>query len=148
MIALACDHGGFDLMKEIKAYLDECDLEFKDFGTFSGDGCDYPEITVRAGGAVASGLCDLGIFVCGTGIGMAIAANKISGIRAAPCSDCYTAEMTRLHNDANVLTLGARVVGTGLAIKIIETFLNTDFDIDENGRHRRRVEMLSALDIR
>jgi len=144
MISLACDHGGFELMREVKAYLDAEGLEYKDFGTHSADSCDYPEIAIRAAKAISSGECGKGIFICGTGIGMGIAANKIAGIRAAPCSDCFSAEMTRRHNDANVLTLGARVTGAGLALKIVETFLNTDFE--QGGRHSRRVDMLKALE--
>ena len=143
MIALACDHGGFDLMQEVKSFLDTNGIKYKDFGTYSQESCDYPEIAIVAARAVADGECDKGIFICGTGVGMAIAANKTSGIRAALCNDCFTAEMARRHNDANVLTLGDRVTGVGLALKIAEQFLNTGFD---GGRHSRRVEMLNALD--
>ena len=143
MIALACDHGGFELMKEVKAFLDAGGFTYKDFGTYTAESCDYPGIAGSAAQAIASGACDRGIFICGTGVGMSIAANKIPGIRAALCCDCFTAEMTRRHNDANVITLGGRVTGAGLAIKIIEQFLNTGFD---GGRHSRRVEMLNALD--
>ena len=143
MIALACDHGGFELMRDVKSYLDSGDLAYRDFGTHSAESCDYPEIAIAASLAIAGGECDNGIFICGTGVGMAIAANKIPGIRAATCSDCFTAEMARRHNDANVLTLGARVTGAGLALKIVELFLNTAFD---GGRHSRRVDMLNALD--
>ena len=143
MIALACDHGGFELMQEVKAYLDTGGFDYKDFGTFSPESCDYPETAVPAAKAVSNGECERGIFICGTGVGMSIAANKIPGIRAALCSDCFTAEMTRRHNDANVITLGGRVTGVGLAIKMIEQFLSTEF---ENGRHGRRVEMLKDLD--
>jgi len=143
MIALACDHGGFDLMRDVKAFLDADGLGYKDFGTYSPDSCDYPEIAARAAKAVSSGTCDRGIFICGTGVGMSIAANKIPGIRAALCSDCYTAEMTRRHNDANVITLGGRVIGVGLALTMIKLFLDTGF---EGGRHDRRVKMLNKLD--
>ena len=142
-IALACDHGGFELMREVKSYLDLNGFEYKDFGTYSTDSCDYPEIAVTAARAIACGEYGRGILICGTGVGMAIAANKIPGIRAALCNECFTAEMSRRHNDANVLTLGARVTGAGLALKIVEVFLNTGFD---GGRHLRRVEMLNALD--
>ena len=130
-------------MREVKSYLDSNGFNYKDFGTHSQESCDYPEIAVVASRSVSSGECGRGIFICGTGIGMAIAANKTHGIRAASCNDCYTAEMARRHNDANILTLGARVTGVGLALKIVEQFLNTDFD---GGRHCRRVEMLNALD--
>ena len=143
LIALACDHGGFKLMREVRDYLDELGHDYKDFGTFSEDSCDYPDIAVSAARAIADGECVNGIFICGTGIGMGIVANKIEGIRAALCSDCYSAEMARRHNNANVLTLGERVVGAGLAIKIVEVFLNTGFD---GGRHGHRVDMIKALD--
>jgi len=144
MIALACDHGGFEMMCEVKPYLDSIGCEYKDFGTNSTDSCDYPELAVLAARAIACGECDRGIFICGTGIGMAIAANKIPGIRAAVCHDLFTAEMARCHNDANVLTLGARVIDTALALDMIGNFLSTGFDGD--GRHGRRVSMLNALD--
>jgi len=130
-------------MREVKAYLDERGLAYRDFGTDSTESCDYPEIAVPAAISVSRGECDLGIFICGTGIGMSIAANKVPGIRAAVCGDCFSAEMTRRHNDANVLALGARVTGAGLALMIIERFLNTGF---EGGRHIRRVEMISRLE--
>ena len=140
---MACDHGGFELLQEIKVYLDGHDLAYTDFGTYSTESCDYPEIAARAAPAVSSGECRMGIFICGTGVGMSIAANKFQGIRAAHCTDCFTAEMTRRHNDANVIVLGARITGVGLALKIVETFMNTGFD---GGRHVRRVEMLNNLD--
>ena len=143
LIALACDHGGYELMREVKAYLDSQSLGYKDFGTYSAESCDYPVIAVKAARAVANGECGMGIFICGTGAGMAMAANKVPGIRAALCSDCFTAEMARRHNNANVLTLGARVTGVGLAIKIVELFLNSGFD---GGRHSVRVDMINALD--
>ena len=146
IIALACDHGGFELMRVVKAYLSAGGLEYQDFGTLSEESCDYPEIAARAAAAIAEGKCDLGILICGTGVGMSIAANKIPGIRAALCSDCFTAEMSRHHNNANVLTIGARVIGTGLALRVIEAFLSTGFE--EGGRHSRRVDMLNALDAR
>jgi len=144
MIALACDHGGFDLMCEVKPHLDAGGFAYKDFGTFSPESCDYPEIGARAAGAVTGGECDRGIFICGTGIGMSITANKIPGIRAALCTDCYMAEMTRRHNDANVLVLGGRVTGSGHALKIIDTFLRTGFE--KGGRHSHRVAMIGELD--
>jgi len=143
MIALGCDHGGFALMREVIRYLDEHDLPYKDFGTYTEDSCDYPAIAEPVARAVAAGEFEKGILICGTGIGMSIAANKIPGIRAALCTDTFSAEMTRRHNDANILVLGARVTGTGLALYILDTFLKTPFD---GGRHARRVEMLSALD--
>ena len=143
MIALGCDHGGFSLMQEIKAHLDELGLEYRDFGTYTSESCDYPVYAEAAARAVASGECDRGILVCGTGIGVSIAANKIKGIRAAHCSDCYSAEMTRRHNDANMLALGARVLGGGLALRIVDTFLATGFD---GGRHQRRIDLISAIE--
>ena len=140
MIALGCDQAGFELMQEVKTYLTGNGYEFKDFGTYSTEACDYPVYGKLVANAVASGECDKGILVCGTGIGISIAANKVPGIRAAVCTDCFTAEATRQHNDANVLALGGRVVGKGLALKIVETFLTTPFSNAE--RHIRRVNML------
>ena len=143
MIALGCDHGGFALMQEIKAHLEELGLEYRDFGTYSADSCDYPVYAEAAARAVASGECDRGILICGTGIGISIAANKIKGIRAALCSDCFSAEMTRRHNNANMLAMGARVLGGGLALKIVDTFLTTGFD---GGRHQRRIDLITAIE--
>jgi ribose 5-phosphate isomerase B len=145
MIALGCDHGGFALMQDVIKYLDGKGLSYKNFGTYSEDSCDYPVIADAVCHAVTGADCDRGILICGTGIGMSIAANKISGIRAALCGDCYSAEMTRRHNDANILTLGARVLGAGLALKILETFLDTPF---EGGRHARRIAMYTDLEKR
>ena len=145
MIALACDHGGFDLMCGVKSHLDSKGLQYKDFGTYSAESCDYPEFGVRAARSVASGECGIGILICGTGIGMSIAANKIPGIRAAVCFDTFTAEMARLHNNSNVLALGARTTDPDMALEIIDIFLNTGFE--GGGRHSRRVQMLNDLDI-
>ena len=131
-------------MREVKSYLDSIGLAYKDFGTFSPESCDYPEMAILAAPAVISGECEYGIFICGTGIGISMAANKIAGIRAALCTSCYMAEMTRRHNDANVLALGGRTTEVGLALKIISVFLNTGFE--SGGRHSQRVEMLSDLD--
>ena len=142
MIALVCDHGGFGLMREVKGYLDAGGHSYLDFGTNSEDSCDYPELAAIAAKSISSGECSTGIFICGTGIGMAIAANKTPGVRAACCSDCFTAEMARRHNDANVLTLGARVTGAGLALKIVDQFLSASFD---GGRHKRRVDMINEM---
>jgi len=144
MIALACDHGGFELMGEVRAFLDAGGLAYKDFGTFSAESCDYPDFAVPAAHAVMSGECRMGILICGTGIGMSIAANKVPGIRAALCTDCFMAEMTRRHNDANVLVLGGRVTGADLALKIVDVFLNTGFEA--GGRHSRRIDKLHELD--
>ena len=140
MIAIGSDHGGFELKKEVMAHLDARGLEYKDFGTYSDASCDYPVYGKAVAKAVASGECERGIIICGTGIGISIAANKVKGIRAALCGDCFSAEATRQHNDANVLALGARVVGPGLALKIVDTFLDTPFSNGE--RHIRRIEMI------
>ena len=140
MIAIGSDHGGFELKKEVLAHLDARGLEYKDFGTYSDASCDYPVYGKAVAKAVASGECERGIIICGTGIGISIAANKVHGIRAALCGDCFSAEATRQHNDANVLALGARVVGPGLALKIVDTFLDTPFSNGE--RHIRRIEMI------
>lgn len=137
MIAVGSDHGGFGLKQEILAYLDKKGLAYKDFGCFDETSCDYPEYAHAVAHAVADGECQQGILICGTGIGMSMAANKVKGIRAALCGDCFSAQMTREHNDANILALGARVVGPGLALKIVETFLTTPFSGDE--RHARRI---------
>ena len=140
MIARASDHGGYALKQEIKAYLDQNGLEYHDYGCYDAKSCDYPDYGRPAAKAVASGECERGILICGTGIGMSMTANKVPGIRAALCGDCFSAEMTREHNDANVLVLGARVVGAGLALKITETFLQTPFSNEE--RHIRRISKL------
>ncbi len=140
MIAIGSDHGGFELKKEVMAHLDARGLEYKDFGTYSDASCDYPVYGKAVAKAVASGECERGIIICGTGIGISIAANKVHGIRAALCGDCFSAEATRQHNDANVLALGARVVGPGLALKIVDTFLDTPFSNGE--RHIRRISMI------
>ena len=143
MIALGSDHGGFALKEEIKKYLAEKEIPFTDFGTDSEASCDYPEFAEKVCRSVLSGESEKGILCCGTGIGMSMAANKIRGIRCALCSDGYSAEMTRRHNDANVLALGGRVIGPGLALEIVEIFLKTPF---EGGRHARRVSKVMALE--
>lgn len=140
MIAIGSDHGGFELKKKLMEHLSERGLEYKDFGTYSSASCDYPVYAKAVANAVASGECDRGIIICGTGIGVSITANKVRGIRAALCGDCFSAEATRQHNDANVLCMGARVVGEGLALKIADTFLDTPFSNDE--RHKRRISMI------
>ena len=145
MIALANDHSGIALKEEIKKLLDQRGLEYKDFGTNTEASVDYPIYGESVAKAVVSGECDRGIIICGTGIGISIAANKVRGARAALCTDCFMAEMTRRHNDANILALGARVLGHGLALKIVETFLDTEFD---GGRHARRVDIISAIEER
>lgn len=140
MLALACDHGGYELKQEIINYLNSKNIEFIDFGCTSTDAVDYPEYGKKAAHAVASGQCDKGIIICGTGIGISISANKVPGIRCALCHDCFSAAATREHNDANMLALGARVIGVGHALKVVETFLNTPFSNDE--RHIRRIEKI------
>lgn len=142
MIALGCDHGGYELMQEVKTLLEKKGLEYKDFGCYSTDSVDYPEYGRKAAEAVASGECERGIVICGTGIGISISANKVSGIRCALCSDCFSAAATREHNDANMLAMGARVLGPGLALKIAETFLDTPFSNDE--RHKRRIAKIEG----
>ena len=140
MIALGSDHAGYPLKKEIIKHLEERGLEYKDYGCYDECSCDYPVYSKAAANAVASGVCEKGILICETGIGISIVANKIKGIRAALCTDCFTAEATRLHNDANMLALGARVVGGGLALKIVDTFLDTEFSNDE--RHIKRISQI------
>lgn len=142
MIAIASDHGGFELKKEIMAHLRERGLEYKDFGTYDGASCDYPDFGRPASVAVAAGECEKGILICGTGIGMSLVANKVEGIRCALCGDCFSAEATRQHNDANMLALGARVTGAGLALMIVDTFLDTPFSNDP--RHIRRISKIEG----
>jgi ribose 5-phosphate isomerase B len=142
MIAIGSDHGGFALKRAIMAHLDKRGLSYKDFGTYSEASCDYPVYAKAVAQAVASGECERGILICGTGIGVSITANKVPGVRAALCGDCFSAEATREHNDANVLCLGARVVGEGLALKIADLFLDTPFSNDE--RHIRRIAQIEG----
>ncbi len=143
MLAIGSDHGGYALKQVIMAHLTARGLEYKDFGTYSEASCDYPDYGRAVAQAVANGEAEYGIIICGTGIGISITANKIPGIRAALCGDCFSAEATRSHNDANILALGARVVGEGLAIKIVDTFLDTPFSNDE--RHIRRIRKIEGL---
>lgn len=143
ILAIGSDHGGFELKESIKQYLVERGTEFRDFGGYDGASCDYPVVAEAVGRAVASGEFERGLLFCGTGIGVSIAANKIPGVRAACCSDCFSAKYTRLHNDANILCLGGRVVGAGLAAELVALFLDGRF---EGGRHQRRVDQITALD--
>jgi ribose 5-phosphate isomerase B len=143
MYAIGSDHGGFALKQEIMKHLKNRGLEFKDYGTYTEDSCDYPVYGEAVARAVVAGECERGILVCGTGIGISIAANKVRGVRAAVCADCFSAEMAKCHNDANIISLGARVVGTGLALKIIDSFIDAEF---EGGRHGTRVEMLNSIE--
>jgi len=144
MIALASDHGGFALKSYLAAFLEEKGYEVKDFGCFDTHSCDYPDFGAAAARAVAAGECGQGILVCTTGIGISIAANKIKGIRCALCSDPLSAELSRRHNDANMLALGGKMLGEKLAGRIVEVFLTTGF---EGGRHQRRVDKLAALEL-
>ncbi len=140
MIALGCDQGGYELMQEVKKHLDARGLEYKDFGTYSSESVDYPIYGKKVAHAVADGECEKGILICGTGIGISITANKVKGIRAALCHDVFSAEATRLHNDANILAMGGRIVGPGLALMIVDKFLDTPFSNEE--RHARRIGMM------
>ena len=140
MIALGCDHGGFRLMQEVKKHLEERGIDYKDFGTYDEESCDYPIYAKKAAHAVADGECEKGILICGTGIGVSITANKIKGIRCALCGDCFSAQATREHNDANMLAMGERVTGPGLALKIVDTFLDTPFSNVE--RHKNRIRQI------
>lgn len=145
IIALAADHGGYALKEEIKKHLDEIGVAYKDFGTHSEASVDYPDVALPACDAVVSGECDKALLFCGTGVGISMSANKVKGIRACCCSDTFSAEFTRRHNDANALCMGGRVVGPGLAIQLVDLFLNTEY---EGGRHARRVEKLMAIENR
>ena len=142
IIAIGCDHGGFALKQEIIKHLTQKNIAFQDFGCYSEDSCDYTEYGKVVATAVAEGKCEKGILICGTGIGISITANKVKGIRCALCSDCFSAEATREHNDANILALGGRVVGPGLALKIVDAFLNTPFSNEE--RHVRRISQIES----
>ncbi len=142
MIALGSDHAGYSLKQEIIKYLDANGFDWKDYGSFSKESCDYPVYGQAVAQAILAGECDRGLLFCGTGVGIAMAANKVHGIRAAACSDVFSADMCRRHNNAQILALGARVVGTGLAEKLVEVFLATEF---EGGRHARRVEMIDGI---
>lgn len=142
MIALGSDHGGFALKQEIIKYLEENRIEYRDFGSYSENSCDYPEYAKKVANAVVSGGFERGILICGTGIGVSIAANKVKGIRCALCHDCFSAKATREHNDANVLAMGGRIVGPGLALEIVDIFLHTEFSHDE--RHMRRIGQIEG----
>ena len=143
MIALGSDHGGYLLKEELKKHLEEKGIEYKDFGTDSNASCDYPVYAERVCRAIQSGECEKGILICGKGIGMSMCANKCKGIRAAVCGDHFSAEFTRRHNDANVLCMGARTIGPGVALQIADIFLTTEF---EGGRHEKRVSMMMELE--
>lgn len=143
MIVLGCDHGGLNLKAYIENYLTEQKIEFKDVGTFSSESCDYPDIAEKAAKKITSGECDLGILICGTGIGMSIAANKTKGIRAAHATDTYSAKMAKEHNNAQILCLGERITGLDLGLEIAKAFLSSSFC---GGRHEKRVEKIMNLE--
>ena len=140
MIAIGCDHGGYYLKQDIIDFLEKNGYEYKDYGTYSDESCDYPVYAKKVAHAVADGECEKGILICGTGIGVCITANKVKGIRAALVHDCFSAKATREHNDANIVTMGARVIGPGLATEIVRIFLETPFSNDE--RHIRRINQI------
>ena len=142
-IAIACDHGGLVLKKAAVAYLKNHNYEVKDFGTDSDHSCDYPDFALPAAESVASGECERGIVICGTGIGVSLVANKVKGIRCAHCHDTFSAKYTRLHNDANMIAFGQRVIGAGLMLEILEMFLTTPF---EGGRHQTRIDKITAIE--
>lgn len=144
-VAIGCDHGGIDLKEAVVAVLKDLQLEVEDLGTHDRNSCDYPDFAQRVAEAVASGSCQQGVLICGTGIGMSMAANKVPGIRAALCNEVFSAKMARAHNDANILCIGARVVGAGVAQEIVTAYFTGSF---EGGRHARRVEKIGALDTR
>lgn len=143
MIALGADHGGYELKEAIKKHLDELGVSYIDCGTNSPESVDYAPIAKRTCDKVVSGECEKAILCCGTGIGISMAANKVKGIRAACCSDYFSAKLTRQHNDANALCMGGRVVGVGLALELVDVFLNTEF---EGGRHQRRIDQIAEIE--
>lgn len=143
MIAIGCDHGGYALKQRVVRHLEEKGIEYLDCGCNGTESCDYPEFGHAAAKAVAGGRCERGIVICTTGIGISISANKLPGIRCALCGDVLSAKLTRLHNDANMLALGAGIVGENLALEIVDTFLNTPFSDEE--RHRRRIDMIERF---
>lgn len=142
-LALAADHGGFELKESLKKHLEARGIPYRDFGTDSAASVDYPDYALPACQAVVRGECSAAILCCGTGVGMSMCANKVKGIRACCCSDTFSAEFTRRHNNANALCLGGRVVGTGLACQIVDAFLNAEF---EGGRHQKRIDKMMALE--
>lgn len=143
IITVGCDHAAFELKKKVIAHLEEKGWSVIDVGTDSADSCDYPVFARAVCENVQNGVTDLGILICGTGIGMSMAANKFKGIRAAACSDTFSARLTRQHNNANVLCFGERVIGMGLACDLVDQFIETDF---EGGKHQRRVDMITAIE--
>ncbi|MBP2071583.1 MULTISPECIES: ribose 5-phosphate isomerase B [Thermoanaerobacterium] len=143
MIAIGSDHGGYELKEAIKKHLDEKGIEYKDFGTFSEESVDYPDYALKVAEAVASGQFEKGILLCGTGVGISIAANKVPGIRAAHVSDAFSARYSKEHNNANVLCMGGRVVGPGLAAILVDEWLNAEF---QGGRHQKRLDKITEIE--
>ncbi len=144
MIFIGSDHGGFDLKESVKSHLEQRAIEYQDLGTFSHDSCDYAKIAEKVANAVVKSKTGLGLLFCGTGVGISIAANKVKGVRAACCSDYFSAKLTRQHNNANILCLGGRVVGYGLADELVDIFLDTNFS-DED-RHQRRIDQITQIE--
>ena len=142
-VAIAADHGGFALKEAVKEHLDQLGVAYHDFGTLDGASCDYPQMALPACNAVVNGECSVALLFCGTGVGISMAANKVRGIRACCCSDTFSAEFTRRHNNANALCMGGRVVGVGLGCALVDAFLNAEF---EGERHQRRVDMLKEIE--
>lgn len=143
MIALGCDHTGLELKQLVRQHLEARGLAFRDYGCDTPEPCDYPVYGERVGRAVASGECELGVLICGTGVGISLAANRVRGVRAVVCSEPYSAQLARQHNNANVLAFGARVVSVGLALMILDSFLDARF---EGGRHAKRVQMIESIE--
>lgn len=142
-LAIGCDHGGYNLKTAILEHLDKKGIEYKDFGCYSTESCDYPDFAEKVAEAIVNGECERGIIVCGTGIGISIAANKVPGIRAAHCTDTFSAKASRQHNDANILALGERITGVGLALDIVDAYLEAEF---EGGRHQRRIDKIAEIE--
>lgn len=143
MLAIGSDHGGYELKCHVMKHLEERGVEVKDFGCYDENSVDYPDIAAAVGNAVVAGECENGILICGTGIGISMAANKIKGIRAAHCSDVYSATMTKRHNNANIICLGGRVIGRELAFMIVDAWLDAEF---EGGRHQQRIDKIHVLE--
>lgn len=142
-LAIGCDHGGFELKEIVRAYLEEKGIAYEDFGAYSTDSVDYAPIAAKAAHAVADGNADRGILICSTGLGICMAANKVKGIRAATCTNVFCAEMTRRHNNANILCMGGKIVDSETALQMVEIFLSTEF---EGGRHQRRIDQIAQIE--
>lgn len=142
-LALGCDHGGFELKEAVRGYLEDHQIDYEDFGTYSTDSVDYAPIAAKAAHAVAEGKADFGILICSTGLGISMAANKVKGIRAAVCTNEFCAEMTRRHNNANILCMGGKVIDHKTALRLVDIFLHTGF---EGGRHQRRIDQITQIE--